>query len=642
MGRKSNTKKIARKIAKEEESKELEKRALFKKKSKKEIKKEATKKAKKMSDKKSKKSPEKTDKKKDKKETTKKKAEKTKKSKAPKKTKEFFQKNQSRILAGLFAVIMLGVLVWVGFLLFQKVFRPQPIAKYLPAENTVATMEININPGNHQVKKSFELLQNFPEYSEESLRAYIEALSGVDIEKDLSLWVGRSIGAAVLNFEDKYETTTIGFVEFISRSNMEEFLMKYNPEVKQHEGNKIFIITIDENLFYLTTIEDYLFASTSKNTIANILDARASRAPSLYNSARYRRIDNNIPLNKVAFLYINYDAITDSFFSHFPFFGEMGISMRNMRPLMNLFKAEGIALIATDKNFAIQSFLSLSDSVAEESGPHLSSQQKYKAELVSYISPQTSFFWGGENLNDQINKFIGILSGGEVNSMRIFSKVVQGYVEKYLGEEVDFEKDIVPLISNEYLFGVEEIEGETTYKFLLKLDDNQSSAVKIHELAENFAEIGAIFEPKVVEYTLEDGTVSREIRAIPKRIIKSELKHGENTVFQLNMGGEDDNIFYAITEKTALITTNEESMKQSIDLLQGKNGSFAETEEFENHVEPIIRSSDEVAYMKPQKIIPMFFEEYDLPEMLNVVYSLSSGRNYFYDGIVTINYLHIK
>jgi hypothetical protein len=637
MGRKSNTKKIARKLVKEEESKELEKKAPFKKKSKKEIKKEATKKAKKISDKKTDKNTKKTEKK-----TEQKSKKQFPGKKTTKATKEFLQKNQSRIFAGLFALIMIGLLVWVGVLLFQKVFRAQPIAKYLPAENTVATLEININPGHHQVKKTFELLQDYPEYSEAKLREYIESRLEIDIEKDLSLWVGRSVGVAVMNFEDKYETTTVGFAEFISKSNMEDFLSRYNPNTTKHEGHTVFTITMDENTFYLTTIEDYLFGSISYNTITNILDARMNRTSSLYNSARYRRIDNNIPLNKIAFLYINYEAVTDSFFSHFPFLGELGVSTRNLQSLMGFFKAEGISFIATDKNFVMQSFLSLSDSVVEEAGPYLSSQQKYQAELVSYISPEVSFFWGGENLNNQIQKFIGILSGGEINSMRIFNKVIQGYVEKYFGATISFEEDIVPLISKEYLFVVENIGEEDVYKFIFRLDERQSSAIKVHELAENFAEIGAVFEPKVVEHILEDGTVSREIMAIPKKIVKSEFKHGNNTIFQLNMGEEDKNIFYTIVDQTAFISTSVESIKQSMNLFAGANGSFAETEEFANYVEPIIKSSDEVAYIKPERILPIFFEGYNFPEALDVLSSLSSGRNYFYDGIVTINNLHIK
>ncbi len=652
MGRKSNTKKIARKIV-EEESKELDKKALFKKKTKKDIKKEAGKKAKKLSGEGS------TKQKSVKKEDTKGDGKKQKSQKGEgeiksskkqekksleikKNAKELLQKHKKRIFAGLFAVIMIAILVSVGFLLFQKAFKPQPIAKYLPEKNTVATLEVNINKADHQIKKTADLLGNYPEYSEETVKNYIKSVFKLDYERDLSLWTGRSAGVAVMNFEGNDNTTTIGFAEFISKTNLDAFLEKYSPERDEHNGYPLAKIKIDGEVFHLTTIADYLFVSMDGVTIKKIIDSRLNKEPSLYNSARYRRIDNNIPINKVAYLYINYEAVTDSFFKHFPFFGEQGISMDNMKALMGLFKAEGIALIARDKNFTIQSFLSLRDSVADEKVTYLSSQKKYKGELLSYIPEEVILFWGGENLNSQTQKFINILAGGDPSSMKIFSKIIQSYVGKYIGGNMNFEEDIVPIINNEYVFAMEEIGEEYAYKFILSLADDNSSAVKIHEIAGSFAETGAVFEPKVVEHILQDGTVSREIMAIPREIVKSELGYEGHTIFQLNMGEEGKNIFYSIEGRLAFITNNEKSIKKSLDLFRGEGTSFAQTEEFADQVDPIIKNSEEVAYIKTQKILPMFLGEYNLPQITKTIYSLSSGRNYFYDGIVTINYLHIK
>ena len=85
------------------------------------------------------------------------KSKKTKK-KEPKKTTKKKQRklkiSKKQIFAGTLTLIMLTILVAVGYLLFQKAFKPRPIAKLLPADNTIAIVEINSNFDHHQLTKT--------------------------------------------------------------------------------------------------------------------------------------------------------------------------------------------------------------------------------------------------------------------------------------------------------------------------------------------------------------------------------------------------------------------------------------------------------------------------------------------------------
>ncbi len=663
MGKKSKTKKLARELAKEKEEKELRKKKPFKKKTKKDIKKEAQEEAAKKIKKKET-APKKTAKPSSKKTTEKKKkdtkatpktqqkktaktAKSTKKSTKTKAKKEAraqkilksIKENKKRIFSAVFALIMLAVLIFVGILLFQKAFRAQPIAKFLPAQYTVATLEINSNLSHHQISKTFNLLKEHPDYSKESLMEDLEKRTGLNYKEDLSLWLGRSMGMAVLNFGEDGGVNTVYFTEFISSSNLKDFLGKKRAEKDEYNGYTTYEYGGE---YHMAVIADYLFIAEDSHTVEKIIDSRVERLPTLYGTSQYRRIDNNLPIGKLAFAYINYEAINDEFFQHFPFLSEKGLSMATVKPLVESFKAEGIALMAMDNNFAIQSFLSLSDKMVDQTATYISEQKKYRAELLEYVSPDVILFWGGENLETQMQRLIRVFSGGNTAYVSAFNTILENYVEKYLGRDTSFEKDILPVIKNEFLFVVEEIEEEIAYKFISDLQNDQSAAVKIHEIAEKFAELGAVFEPRVVENILPDGTVGREIVAIPRQIEKEEHTYGTHKIFELKMGEENESLYYAISGGIAFITNNEESIKTSLDLFDGEEGSMRNSVIFEKQIEPIVRSSDEVSYFRTDRLIPIFLSEYELPEFTEIILSLSSGRNYFHDGIVTINYLHIK
>jgi len=553
-------------------------------------------------------------------------------SKTLKKISAKLKHHKTKIFSSAFVIIMLAILLSVGYLLLQKAFRADPIAKFLPADKTIATVEINSNLDHQQLKRAFKLMEKYPEYSEAKLIAQIDTYFQLNYETDLKLWLGRGVGLALLNNKNDDDVNPVYFAEVLSRTNINKFLSKFNPAENEYNGSKTYLI---EGPYYLTFIDDYLFVTQNEETIYQLIDGQDS--PSLYTSEQYRKINNNLPLNRVAFVYLNFESVSDAVFKHYTFLGENGLSMEVISPLLKIFKAEGISFIALEDNFAVQSFLSLSDKVANNSD-YLSFQSKYNANLLNFVPNDALFFWGGEDLNHQLRRFVELLSGGEEGALAVFDTVIQSYSSKYLGPNMNFNDDILPLFANEFSF-VYENGGH--YKLLLELNDAQQDAVKIHEIAGSFAELGAVFEPKVVEHELKDGTIGREIVAVPKEITKSDKKYNEYTIFELNMGEENKGLFYAIVDKIALLSDNEDSLKRSLDLLNDSSQSLRNTPVFISQIEPVMKSSDEVSYFNAPGLLPLFFGDKEMPKFLNTISSLSSGRNYFNDGVVTINYLHI-
>lgn len=555
----------------------------------------------------------------------------------PKKPKIAIKINKKKLFGGVLALIMLAILVSVGYLLFQKAFRAQPVAKLLPAESTITLLEINTNFEHNQLKKTFNLLSKHPEFSKEKIIEKIETFLAVNYETELKPWLGREVAMAVVSLNEQ-DAQKVYFVEAISKTNAEAFLKKYNLSEKKHGDQKTYQI---DGPFHLTFINDYLVFTESEETLNYLIDFQKEKNEKLYNSPQYRKIDNNLPLNRTAFLYVDFKKINTNFYKQFSFLNENKIVSEIINPLLQLFDAEGVCLVAMDENFALQSFMSLNPSISENS-EYLSVQEKYNADLTEYIPSDVLALWGGENLEYQLKRLTEIMAGGKDTSMALFDSVLQNYSRQYFGTDINLHLDILPLLNREFAVAIESINNKTIYKLLFELDEPEIEIKKLHQIANNFATVGAVFEPKIVEHTLPDGTVGREIVAIPEEITKSESTYKEFTIYELKMGKQAWGIYYTVMDNIAVVSTDLESIKLSIDVAKKVKPSLKDSNIYASSLEPIMKSSDEITYFNLERVIPLILEGKTQSTIFDTISTLSSGRNYFNDGVVTINYVHLK
>lgn len=546
--------------------------------------------------------------------------------------------NKKKVLGGAFVAIMIAILVSVGYLLFEKAFKAMPLAKLLPADSTVMILEMNSNTEHNQFRKSFQLLKNHPEYSQKKLISSLEQKFTMNFESDLRPWLGRQIGAALVKSkaEEGY-LNVLYFAEVVSKKAAKDALMKHEGSINTYANQETYMTS---GPYFATFLGDYLVLSDAEQAIYEAID-NFSDAEKLYTTSTYRKISNNLPINKAAFLYLNFDQITDSFFRYFQFLGEKGLSMENLGPFLELFDAEGIALIAMDNNFAMQNFLALDGELAKNI-KYPTSIAKYNAKLTDYVLENSLAFWGGENLEAQLKRILEILAGGNESTLIVFDNLINSYTQKYFGPDINFNYDILPLFKNEFALAIEELGDEHVYKLLIELSDFEQDSLKLHEIASNFASQGAIFEPKIVEHTLEDGTVTKELVAVPEEIVKSESDYKGTAIFELKLGKQNWGIYYAIIDDIAVIATNTEGVKSTVDITENSKVSLGSTEKFTKHIFPVLSSSDEVSYFNLDALMPILFSDKDIPNFVEIIASLSSGRNYFNDGVVTINYINIK
>jgi len=610
MGRKSNAKKQIRKLLKEKKAKEKKSgllTKLSKKKSKKELKKELLKKQK-SSSKSSKKS-------------------KTSSRKTSKNTK--LKINYQKIYASFFALSSLTLLIILTLFLFQKAYKPVSIAKYLPEDRTIISLELNVNLEHSQAIKGFNLFHKYPKFTQASLIQSIEEYYTLDFDQDLKPWLGRQIGYALLHPID-HEDYLESFY-FIEYSNLEAALDHFG--ISNLSSDEILSFSDQQ---FLMLLDNYLVISDQKASLQNL---KNNKTLTLFSSPKYRRIQDNLPLNNLAYLYIDFSKIDQNVISNIPFLSQNGFSLVSIQPVIDLFSAEGFSLITNPDNLVVQSFLSLNTDKLKEK-KYITLKEKYQAHLTAFTQENTLAFWGGKNLQHQINKIFEVLAQGDTLKVKFLYQLIDNRTKKYFGPQTSFKKDILPLFDDEFALLIENSNQINIYKLLFKLENPSESIPKLEQIISNFATLGSVFETKIVEHILEDGTYTREEVAVAEDITSTEIIYNNYHITELTVGNKPWGIYYTSFDDLVVIASHIDGIKSTIDIMNGEAPSLRNSQIFDQQITPLLQHSDEITYLDLQSLIPIFFP--NSPDFLKTLSSISSGKNYFHDGIVTINYLGIN
>ncbi|MBI4975439.1 hypothetical protein HZC20_02060 [Candidatus Peregrinibacteria bacterium] len=259
---------------------------------------------------------------------------------------------------------------------------------------------------------------------------------------------------------------------------------------------------------------------------------------------------------------------------------------------------------------------------------------------MAYISKDVVAFWGGENLGNQLQRFIESLSGGKIIANEGANKILEIYSKKYFGSDVDFKKDIIPVFEDEFAFGIENTNSGYAYDLIINIDAKKSEI--IHRLADGFAKTGGVFEEKTIEHTLSDGTVGEEIVSVPAETVRDKTTYENMDIYGIKFG-ENKGVFYTLFDNKVAVSNNIDSLKKIIDISIKKSNSLKLSPIFEKLINPILKNSDEVSYFNLEKLLPMVFKDKkDIPFFLIPFSKISSGNNYFDDGIATVNYVEIN
>jgi len=536
-------------------------------------------------------------------------------------------------IAGVFmAVVVLLTLFVFGATLLKKAFSAVPLSELLPAEKTAALFEMNTNPDHTQMVQARKLLSK-GNYSFDKIMNKINEEFEINFEKDIKPWLGRNVGIAeIMPDPVTGNISTVYFIEAFSRKGAENFIKENKKSEKV--GAEIFRFTLQkskENIF-VSFLGEYLMISPSEEAIKTLVSTESQSLKRLSESEEFMRAKENLPLNKIANLFVDFEKAPEKLLQKYGLMNESSILISIIRPFVNLFSAESFWVMAGNENFIVKSYSNLKSSYLKGKGD-ITYKDKYTPSLVSYIPDDIMGFWGGVDLEKQIKRIVEILGQGAESVGSLFENVLENYTEKYFGNTVSLEDDIYPLVKNEFAIGVGKKNGKNTYTLILKLQNPAEDALRLQKLANNFISAGAVFEPKVEEHELPDGTKTREIVASPSEIIKSEIAYKDKIINAMETPDGKWGIYYVSTNNAAIISTDKESIQKSLSLEDGelvkslKNSSIYNT-----HILPMSKNSDEVSYFDISK----------LWQEANFVRSLSTGKEYFGDGIMTHYFIYVE
>ena len=553
-----------------------------------------------------------------------------------------------KIFGTLLALIMTTILIVVAVQLFQKNFRPTPLADLLPAEATSALVEINTYADHTQLTKAKELLSQ-TEYSTENLAKLIEEKLKLNPMTTATKWLGRQVGAAEIEIDPEKPLKTVYFVEV---TNKKEVISLIDQSAEAHLNTLVKTEDKDQALYSWTIrsesnnrdedyqmhasfLEEYLIISKDYDVLLFLINNNKDKRFQVVSDLdSYDEVSSETPFNKIGFLFINQYVANEKLQAKYSRISGQSIYIAAQGPLSNLSKAEGMALIAKDNHFEIRNYTALKDDYLS-GNRYTRTIRNYKANLAKFIPQNQAIVWGGENIETQIKRLVALLSEGSTTTNEIFEGVIQNYVEKYLGGSIQLEEDIFDLMDNEFLLSLEQKSDKEgfDYTMLIELDSPSQDALTIQKIAQSFSEVGAVFEPKIQEIELEDGTKAKEIVAIPSTLMKSETVQGDNTIYKMETEDGGFGMFYAIQLDKVIISTNLKTLEKSLSLAANESDeSILKDPKFAKLLGPSLQASDELIYIDSQALYPE----------TKLMKSLSLSRQYFDSGFNSYFFINVE
>lgn len=575
------------------------------------------------------------------------KAHKEPKHKLTKAQKENFKRKFAGLGIGLIGVFLL---LFVIFYTVSRVFRPADLAVMLPIDKTIALVQINVNPKHEQVRRLYDTLNSHTVYHPISVQNMINEMLDVNFEKDIQPWLNRQVGFALIEKEKTdgefdlavfIETKDIGktknFMESRGLKSQEDYLIadKYN-------GVEIYRYALGQT-FNFIFLNNYLIVGNNDGVLKQIIDSEKSSALNLMHKADYSKVSQNLPITTLAFSYLDTPKLLEFLKSNDEFMSEKGHDLLAFEPFLKIYKGMGMTLVMENEHMVAQTYTML-DGEYLEGRDLLSFDNKFRANFLELVPGDLKFYAGGLNLKKQLFRYSEIFNVGGDVSYLIYEGALRSLKNEYFGEAVDLEEDLYPLLQGEYLFAVNgDGEGQAT-TLILELEDPLRDKENIEQIAESFIKKSAVISPKEVEVELEDGSTAKEIVSEPAKISKSSEEYKGYVINVMNIEGQNWGVYYLIVDDRLVISTKLVETEKTIDLFINSGESFKASELARDNVQPVLRTTDEVMFLDLSFILDGRIEaenDWIKPYFEPFKY-LSIGKNYFKDGISTINYITIE
>ncbi len=580
------------------------------------------------------------------------KEKKRKKTNKPKKEKKKISpRAKQKIRGGILILIGLFAITFIGWFLFGKLFAPQEIAELAPAQKTVAVLEVSIDGNSGQVNQFYQLMDKYAVYRKDNIIKLLEASVPYDYQNELYPWLGRQVGVILYDTVDMDSMDSISPIYFVESRDQNATLKFLNDQKlsdesdsiieKDYAGRKIYEFSQSQKAVF-SFVNNYLVVAEDERLLKNYLDHLAEGLK-LSDDDNYRKVANNLPRGGIAFGYVDYKRMIEALENDKLFINQKGQELLVFKPFLDVFKAEGISVFVENGRFTAQTFTAIDNAVLDGES-YITFSEKYRGELLAYANQNPVFLMGGHDLTKEINRLEDVFKSGTKTPALVFEGILEAQKQLYFGKDISLEEDLLPLLTGEYLFTVENSFEDPKVSIFIELQNKSSDIPKFEKAVNSFVEVSGLFTPKIQQVELPDGTIGREVVASPEKIEKSTSKYKTSNITTLKLGNTGITINYAILDRIVALSTDLASIHNIIDRYEGDStGGFTASNYYKDNVDPVLRTADEVMLLKLGALSEAsgINADQDLGPYVVPFNNLTVTKNYFKDGISTIYLVEI-
>jgi hypothetical protein len=450
----------------------------------------------------------------------------------------------SFLLFSVYFLFLSAVLAFLSYQFYKKFTEPHSLARFLPANDTLAFVETDLDDSNSQFTNLHELLEKNTPFDRNIFDVLISDLTSLSFKNQIKPILKRRIGAALLHdSRNSYKTAPqiFYFLEFQNSAQAMELLNKSGFKTEadsiisyRERDFEVYEFSLSHD-FKITFIGNLMVVAPNREAMSFFLDSFYSGETNLLNIPIFQKPRNNVPSNNIAFAYINLQLLQRSM-TDYPRWYALNLPFSELQSFIDSNSiSQAIAITASKTSLESHIF------TYTERLPDQSKNRSHKAfrQLTSFNPKDLVMFVNSWDTAFELSKNDSASKAD--NSAQYQSLSL--YLQEIFGADFQLDK-YLNLFALESSFLLRDGKNGLEFALVTEFDDVKQQKIAL-ELVEKFKARAGIFAPIEKEVALSDGTLVKELVRNPEesKIVSDFIgKYEIKTVF---LPGQDWNFNFA-------------------------------------------------------------------------------------------------
>ncbi len=463
------------------------------------------------------------------------------------------------LLLSLFSIL---ILVFITFF-FSKSWFSGNFAEYLPADQTVAFMEIDLDSKSPAVQNLWKFFSKSDLIKPLQLDIYSSYI--VPDYSNLKPLLQSKFGVAFLSINKNL--VPVYYFKLKSGQNITKALTAFQipnntPNLETRiNGQKLISFSGGNNLKVLE-FNNSLIVSDNLAALDLISKVASDQSLALHNSPIYNQTASSITDQNLVFIYLDQRILDHHLLANQNYLNQNFKMLARFLPLFKVAKATALAIKISPDRLTLMSVTSI-DSTLTKNKPLLNFPEPYQGKLIGLLGPNHAVLLGGRNLQYEYQRLSNLYHSRSNLDQAIFQGEMKSLFNHIFPENVSLSTDLLPLLQNEYVFAID-FNKRPSFTFISKLSD-PSDFIKWENLLQKLIPKFARLSPVMVNVTLPDGTTGKSLVAKPDSIkIINQNIDGISVKVMGNPNNPNSLKLYSVYNQKLLIVTTNSQMISTI------------------------------------------------------------------------------